>query len=122
MLRPPHNKCGYTEHYQAAIPMRALDNILCNKLPVFWILVALLVSACDSHQPTPGNDFTTVVDGLQIKTYGDITNLESPVLLVFLHGDGCVANYVKTMANTVVRKNSLSIVMARPGCVVRMRC
>jgi pimeloyl-ACP methyl ester carboxylesterase len=69
----------------------------------------------------PDNDFTTVVDGLQIKTYGDITNLESSILLIFLHGDGCVADYMKTMANTIVRKNSLSIVMARPGCVVSNR-
>ena len=69
-----------------------------NKLPTFLISVALSVTACDRHQSIPDNDFTAVVDGLQIKTYGDITNLESPILLVFLHGDGCVADCMKTMA------------------------
>jgi len=92
-----------------------------NKPRIFWILVSIVLASCSYRQQILKNDFTTVVEGLQIQTFGDVSSLDSPVVLVFLHSDACVADYMTTMAKTVVRKNILSFVMARPGCVVNNR-
>lgn len=92
-----------------------------SKLHIYWLLVSIALSSCSYRQQTPKNDFTTVVEGLQIQTFGDVSSLDSPVVLVFLHSDACVADYMTTMAKTVVRKNTLSFVMARPGCMVNNR-
>ena len=89
-------------------------------LYVISLLVSLFVASCNDRS-VPENDFTTVVEGLQIQTIGDVSNLDSPVVLVFLHGDGCIADYMTNMAKNVVRRNSLAFVMARPGCIVNNR-
>lgn len=91
------------------------------KLHVFGMLASVLAIGCNDYQPIPKNDFNTVVEGLQIQTFGDISSLNSPVVLIFLHSDACVADYMTTMAKTVVKKNSLAFVMARPGCMVNNR-
>ena len=72
-------------------------------------------------QEVPEDDSISVVDGLQIQTFGDISDIEAPTLLIFLHGDGCVADYMKSLARTVIRKNVISVIMARPGCSVSNR-
>ena len=91
------------------------------KTLVIYFVALLLLTSCTTTQSIPKNNYRTVVDGLQIETYGDSGKAKLPVILIFLHGDRCRADYTKNLAKSVVMKNVLSFVMARPGCELNRR-
>ena len=88
---------------------------------MLYFVTLLFLFSCSTTKQIPINNYTTVVDGLQIETYGNINKAKSPTILIFLHGDRCTANYTKDVAKLAVKKNVLSFVMARPGCEVSGR-
>lgn len=59
-----------------------------------------------------------MVEGLIIKTYSS-DKASTDTLVIFLHGDRCAADYMKSMAKKIAKEfDVLSIVMARPGCTL----
>jgi len=90
----------------------------CRTAGMIIVVAAMFVSACVITPDYSENDRQFEVEGLQILVYGDIAKLTRPTLNIFLHGESCVADHMKYMAKNTVKKNALSIVMARPGCTL----
>lgn len=73
------------------------------------------------QQESRETDYTTVVEGLQIRTFGQPEEGSPPIVLIFLHGDSCQADYMTKYADRYGSDGVVSIVMARPGCFLEGR-